>query len=227
MLNEYICNACNYITNIKCNFMKHIYTSKHLSKVLKYNCSLCHKNFSNKQKLNRHLKRKYPCDVSKHLYNDSMVTINDSITILYKYLNYIDRIFCFNFEYNSNYIDNHDAIQLIIQNINLLKSRFTGYELFTNSIAISFFNFSDRQKYMFFNSYGSKVLLVKCNIGFRKFEIMSPIIIKYIIDLIIVYDNTLENIPELTIEISDNIISNLIIGYNRIKKSYTNILLDS
>jgi hypothetical protein len=156
-----------------------------------------------------------------------MVTINDSITILYKYLNYIDRIFCFNFEYNSNYIDNHDAIQLIIQNINLLKSRFTGYELFTNSIAISFFNFSDRQKYMFFNSYGSKVLLVKCNIGFRKFEIMSPIIIKYIIDLIIVYDNTLENIPELTIEISDNIISNLIIGYNRIKKSYTNILLDS
>ena len=118
-------------------------------------------------------------------------------------------------------------LTLIVNNINTLKHRFSGYELFTNSIAISFFNFNDRNKYMFFNALGSDLLLVKCNLRFRKFEVVSEIIIKYIIDLLFIYDNTLLVLPELNSDISNNIIENLIIGYNKIKKSYSDIILKS
>lgn len=227
ILNNYICNACNYNTNIKCNFIKHIYTVKHTSNITKYNCPLCQKNLKTKQKLYKHLKRKYPCDLINKPTEKSVIDNVASIIIMYKYLNYIDRMFCFNFEYNSNCIDSTNSIELIVNNINTLKHRFSGYELFTNSIAISFFNFNDRNKYMFFNALGSDLLLVKCNLRFRKFEVVSEIIIKYIIDLLFIYDNTLLVLPELNSDISNNIIENLIIGYNKIKKSYSDIILKS
>ena len=227
MSNDYICNACNYTTNIKCNFLKHIYTSKHLSNIGKYNCTLCQKNFKTKQKLHKHLKRKYPCDLIDKPSEKSVVDNGTSITIIYKYLNYIDKMFCFNFEYNSHCIDSSTSIELIVNNINILKHRFTGYELLTNSIAISFFNFNDRNKYMFFNASDSNLLLVKCNLRFRKFEVVSETIIKYVIDLIFIYDNSLLVLQELTPDITDNIIVNLITGYNKIKKSYSNIVLNS
>jgi hypothetical protein len=80
---------------------------------------------------------------------------------------------------------------------------------------------------MFFNALGSDLLLVKCNLRFRKFEVVSETIIKYVIDLIFIYDDSLLVLPELTPDITDNIIVNLIIGYNKIKKSYSDIVLNS
>lgn len=52
------CSACNYRTNIKCNFTKHINSKKHIEKVNnnKKNCKKCFKTFATVGNDNRHMK---------------------------------------------------------------------------------------------------------------------------------------------------------------------------
>lgn len=55
------CEACNYTTTIKRNFERHLLSKKHIDKInnntKKYECSICNKQFNNRQSLHNHNKK--------------------------------------------------------------------------------------------------------------------------------------------------------------------------
>jgi len=55
----YICYDCNYTTNIKCNYNKHILTKKHIHECIKKSinnkCNKCNKMLKSKQSLENHI----------------------------------------------------------------------------------------------------------------------------------------------------------------------------
>lgn len=63
--NTYSCLYCNYFTNKKSNYEKHLITLKHKinSKEIgnkEYNCEICNKHFNNSNSLWKHTSRKHP-----------------------------------------------------------------------------------------------------------------------------------------------------------------------
>lgn len=75
--NEYVCDACHYITSIKCNIIKHLKTRKHTmttksiksinntnNEVLKNHICECGNQYSNRQNLYRH-RKKHNCDANE------------------------------------------------------------------------------------------------------------------------------------------------------------------
>ena len=73
-MKQYKCIECNFLTNVKCNYQRHLNTKKHLKKVNKYHeekyvCKPC--NFVTTQKYNyeRH------CNSHKH---NAIITSNDN-----------------------------------------------------------------------------------------------------------------------------------------------------
>jgi hypothetical protein len=63
---EYVCKGCDYTTTYQTNYKKHLETKKH--KALKtdpFVCKYCHKGFSFKQSMYRHVK--YTCKKNKDI----------------------------------------------------------------------------------------------------------------------------------------------------------------
>lgn len=75
-MKKYYCECCNYETEIKCNYMKHLLTKKHIfiSSKMKYN-QILHSNLSNIENDNGHIfqckycskKYKHASSLSRHI----------------------------------------------------------------------------------------------------------------------------------------------------------------
>jgi hypothetical protein len=76
-MTNYNCDNCNFITNNKSNYTKHLHTKTHIENITpenKFCCDICLKLFSHKSSLCKHKKL---CD-KKSLNNDNINNINDN-----------------------------------------------------------------------------------------------------------------------------------------------------
>lgn len=63
---EYVCKGCDYTTTYQTNYKKHLETKKHKAlKTEPFVCKYCHKGFSFKQSMYRHVK--YTCKKNKDI----------------------------------------------------------------------------------------------------------------------------------------------------------------
>jgi hypothetical protein len=77
-MTNYNCDICNFITNNKSNYTKHLHTKTHIENITpenKFCCDICLKLFSHKSSLCKHKKL---CD-KKSLNNDNINNINNNI----------------------------------------------------------------------------------------------------------------------------------------------------
>ena len=89
MTNKYSCDICNYNTNIKQNYDKHLLTDKHINNnnnniVCKYECKSCNKKYKSNTGLWKHKKtckeiKEVKIEVSNELMN-TIIIQNKEIT---------------------------------------------------------------------------------------------------------------------------------------------------
>ena len=183
MARDFLCRTCNYNTFIKCNYIKHLETSKHLNRMTKYSCNLCKMNFKTKQKLHKHLQRLTPCDTL--LKNGNSIEVTQfHIKIIYHNLNYIDRTYCFNFEFNSIGIDDILSLYYLSNYLQHFKNQFNGIDLFLKVFESLFIKYFIEKKYLIFNPVNTDILLVKSNIHYNTYEPFNMQLFLYIIRLI-------------------------------------------
>lgn len=96
--NSYNCLCCNYITNKKFNYDKHLLTSKHKINsgeinAKKYNCEICDKTYSNSNSLWKHNSRHHHNTINEN-NDDKINKLTDLVVQVVEQNTYLSRQIC-------------------------------------------------------------------------------------------------------------------------------------
>ncbi len=225
MSRDYICRACNYNTLIKCNYIKHLNTKKHLNSMSKIFCNLCKKNFNSRQKLVKHLKKIMPCDTL--LKPEMPVQVLEfRIRIIFNNLNYVDRIYYFNFQLSSIGIDDIYTKYLFSKQLYKLKFYLKGIDLFLTAFKNIISHYLNQKKYLIFNPLNTDIILIKSLVHYDTYELFNLQLFQYIIR-IVEFNNidTDFNIDIINIRDIDNINKELIKFYKINRDEFIKLLI--
>ncbi len=181
----YLCRLCSYSTKTKCNYIKHTRTGKHTSKLRRLYCPCCYTNFYCTQALNKHLRKKLPCDVNGPTGDPITVNGNNKVQIRERWLNYSDRLIYNELRSDAMTLYDMSSIDILIRNVDA-NSRIFESDIDTVIISIteSFIEAEDSRYRIFFMPSNSNKMIMGNNMAHGSYEELNIDTMGFIIRII-------------------------------------------